>query len=86
MQESSHIVEELSQLRETITKSCTFQSQMLKQSTDLQQKILRHLDYRAQRENNSLKLQQARIEQQNEIIKQMRTQNSLLQKLIDKIG
>lgn len=80
------MVEELSQLRDSITKNHQYQIDILKKSTELQQKIVRHLDNAATRENNSLKLQQARIEQQNEIIKQMRTQNTLLQKLLDKIG
>lgn len=85
LQESGPLVDELSQLRDTITKNYRFQAQSLKQSTELQQKIARHLDHAAQRENNALKLQQARIEQQNEIIKQMRTQNVLLQKLLDRL-
>lgn len=80
------MVEEISQLKDVITKSFRFQAQVLKQTTDFQQKIIKHLDYATQRENNSLKLQQARIEQQNEVIKQMRTNNSLLQKLLDKIA
>lgn len=86
LQESGPLVEEIAQLRDSVAKNNQIQTQFLRQSIELQQKILIHLDNTAQRETNSLKLKQARIEQQNEIIKQMHLQNSLLQKLLDKIG
>lgn len=86
VQESGPLLEELSQLRQTMSKSSRFQAHILRQSLELQQKIVKHLDNCAQRESNSLKLQQAMIEQQNEIIKQMRLQNNLLQNLVDKNG
>lgn len=86
VQESGPLIEELSQLRETMSKSARFQAHLLKQSTELQKKIEKHLENSAQRETNSLILQKAMVEQQNEIIKQMKLQSSLLQKLLDKIG
>lgn len=86
LHESGPLVEEVAQLRDTVSKNNQIQTQFLRQSIEFQQKILIHLDNTAQRETNSLKLKQARIEQQNEIIKQMHLQNALLQKLLDKIG
>lgn len=83
---SSQIVEEISELRKVVTKQNKVQSDILRQSNELNQKIVHYLDGATQRECQTLELEETRMEQQNEIIKQMKLQNNLLQKLLDKLG
>ncbi|XP_072381160.1 uncharacterized protein [Diabrotica undecimpunctata] len=87
MQDSSapQIVEELAELRKVITKQNRTNTEMLRQSNELHSKIVQYLDGAAQRETQNLELEETRMEQQNEVIKQMKIQNALLQKLLEKI-
>ncbi|CAG9830618.1 unnamed protein product [Diabrotica balteata] len=87
MQDSSapQIVEELVELRKVITKQNRTNTEMLRQSNELHSKIVQYLDGAAQRETQNLELEETRMEQQNEVIKQMKIQNALLQKLLEKI-
>lgn len=86
LQESGPLVEELSELRKVVSKNYRTTSQILQQSSDLQSKIVQYFENSAQRDCQRLELKEAKIEQQNEIIKQMKIQNSLLQKIVEKLG
>lgn len=82
----SQVVEEVSELRKSIMKQNKINAELVRQSNEFQYKIVQHLDAATQRECQNLELKETRMEQQNEIIKQMKIQNSLLQKLLEKMG
>lgn len=86
LQESGPLVEELIEIKKVITANSKVTSRLLQQSNEIQSRVIQYLENCKQRDSHRLELYEARIEQQNEIIKQMKIQNSLLQKLFEKIG
>ncbi|CAG9864855.1 unnamed protein product [Phyllotreta striolata] len=82
----TQVVEELTQLRKVVVKNNKTNSDILSKSNELNMKIVSYLAGATQRETQTLELEETRMEQQNEIIKQMKIQNSLLQKLLDRLG
>ncbi|XP_023026785.2 uncharacterized protein [Leptinotarsa decemlineata] len=82
----NQILEELSELRKIVSKHYKMGTEYMKQSNELHSKIVHHLDGAKERECQSLEFEETRIEQQNEVIKQMKIQNSLLQKLLERLG
>ncbi|XP_057658931.1 uncharacterized protein LOC130895575 [Diorhabda carinulata] len=83
---SSQVAEELAELRKSVMKQNKINAELVRQSNEFQYKIVQHLDAATQRECQNLELKETRMEQQNEIIKQMKIQNNLLQKLLEKMG
>ncbi|KAJ8932418.1 hypothetical protein NQ314_014675 [Rhamnusium bicolor] len=65
------------------------QSLLIEEISDLkkvQEKIFECLESAVEAQNKSLEIEQAKIAQQNEIIQQMKIQNDLLQKLLEKFS
>nr|CAI5833180.1 unnamed protein product [Callosobruchus analis] len=85
LQDNTQVVEELSELRKTITKHTRMTAQLIKETMDLQERFAKYFEGAAQRDAQRIDLEEMRAVQQNEMIKQMVLQNSILQKLLDKM-
>nr|CAH7749187.1 unnamed protein product [Callosobruchus chinensis] len=85
LQENPQIVEELVELRKTITKHTRMTAQLIKETMDVQERFAKYFEGAAQRDAQRMDMEEMRADQQNEIIKQMVLQNSILQKLLDKM-
>ncbi|CAH1954173.1 unnamed protein product [Acanthoscelides obtectus] len=86
VQDNTQLVEELSELRKTISKHTRITTQLIRETMEIQERFAKYFEGAAQRETQRIDLEEVRVEQQNEIIKQMALQNSILQKLMDKLG
>lgn len=83
---SKNIVKELSDLRKEISNHDRLNSDLLHQLNILQSKSIQYFESCAQRERKNLELKETDGEQQIEICKQLKIQNSLLQKMIERLN
>ncbi|KAJ8943290.1 hypothetical protein NQ318_017308 [Aromia moschata] len=82
----STLIDEISDLKKLITKHSKTNVQMLKEMSRNQEKILGCLEQSAEMQNKQLEIEERKVEQQDELINQMKIQNELMQNLLDKFA
>lgn len=88
IQDSSQsvLIEELSDLKRLFVKHNKINMQVLKQTSEMQEKILDCLERAVEGQSEAREIEEKKVNQQNEIVQQMKIQNELLEKLIEKLG
>lgn len=82
----SALLEELCDLKRLLFKHNKINTQVLKQSNEVQEKILDCLERAVEGQTEAREIEEKKAKQQNEIVQQMKIQNELLQKLVEKLG
>lgn len=82
----SALIEELSDLKRFFVKHNRINTQLLKQTSEVQEKILDCLERVVEGQDETRRIEEKKTRQQSEIVQQMKIQNELLEKLIEKLG
>ncbi|XP_018565887.1 uncharacterized protein LOC108906928 [Anoplophora glabripennis] len=82
----SALIEELSDLKRFFVKHNKINTQLLKQTNEVQEKILDCLERTIEGQDEARRIEERKARQQSEIVQQMKIQNELLEKLIEKLG
>lgn len=84
--ECSSLVEELTELKKIIKKNLATNTEVLRNHNATHEQIMTYLDTLEKREEEKLELKRRKLEKQDEFIQQLKIQNSLIAKLIQKLG
>lgn len=83
---SQQIVKEVELLRNVVEKNLDVTSEILKTQSSTHEQILISLEAMDKREEEKLALERLKVEKQDSLVQQMKIQNSLIAKLIQKIS
>lgn len=83
---NQQIVKEMESLRNVVKKNLDVTSEILKTQSSTHEQILISLEAMDKREEEKLALERLKVEKQENLVQQMKIQNSLIAKLIQKIS
>lgn len=83
---NQQIVKEMESLRNVVEKNLDVTSEILKTQSSTHEQILISLEAMDKREEEKLALERLKVEKQENLVQQMKIQNSLIAKLIQKIS
>lgn len=83
---NQQIVKEIELLRNVVEKNLDVTSDILKMQSSTHEQILISLEAMDKREEEKLALERLKVEKQESVVQQMKIQNSLIAKLIQKIS
>lgn len=84
--EEGLLITELRELRKAMKRSLDHNAQLLKTSNATHEQLLITLDSLDKRDEEKMEIKRKKLEKQDELLQQVKIQNSLIAKLIQKIG
>lgn len=83
---SNRLIEEVMQLKKVVKKNLEANTEVLNNHNATHEQILTYLDTLEKREEEKMEIKRRKLERQDDMIQQLKIQNSLIAKLIQKLG